>query len=188
MEKGTFYRLKQHMIDVIAEQQLKIGYMNEWVSLYYPTDSVLQLLGMSDMDKLMSTLLEYKVYAKPVLGDIEVSYDKDVFCFRISPQGGTYVHEIIADGSSEKLLFLRDFLEMIVRHNQTIEDIKGVFLQYSEHVIVKKMNDAEFDYLIYFSEGIPDNYRYCIRFEGAHATYHRFLPEDYARFSFETET
>jgi hypothetical protein len=43
---------------------------------------------------------------------------------------------------------------------------------------------GEFDYLVYFEDGVPDDYRYCITDEGCHLIYHRFTPEDYEDFQF----
>ena len=42
-----------------------------------------------------------------------------------------------------------------------------------------------FDYLVYFEDGTPDSYRYCIKLDDdGDAVYHRFTPEDYAAFGF----
>ena len=54
-----------------------------------------------------------------------------------------------------------------------------VFQQYSSHVILEKMADMDFDYLIYFADGQPDSYRYCLTKEGHHLIYHRYTKEDY---------
>ena len=42
-----------------------------------------------------------------------------------------------------------------------------------------------FDYLIYFTSGVPDGFRYCIKLEDdGCASYHRFIREDYEAFGF----
>ena len=41
------------------------------------------------------------------------------------------------------------------------------------------MNSEDFDYVVYFQDGMPDDYRYCIKFEGCCVIYHRFTPKDY---------
>lgn len=43
----------------------------------------------------------------------------------------------------------------------------GQFRKYSDHVYVQKTNHGEFDYLVYFEDGIPDEFRYCLTNEGA---------------------
>ena len=40
--------------------------------------------------------------------------------------------------------------------------------------------DADgYDYVVYFLDGKPDDYRYCLSMEEGHLTYHRFTKEDY---------
>ena len=41
-----------------------------------------------------------------------------------------------------------------------------------------------FVFLVYFEDGIPDDYRYCLSLEGEHMIYHKFTPEDYEDFGF----
>lgn len=58
------------------------------------------------------------------------------------------------------------------------------FHKYSDHVHVEKVSHGEFDYLVYFEDGKPDSFRYCITDEGCHMIYHRFTVEDYEEFGF----
>lgn len=58
-----------------------------------------------------------------------------------------------------------------------------VFCRYSEHVVCRRMEQGEFDYALYCEESGLDEYRYCIKFEGGHTIYHRFLPEDFEEIS-----
>ena len=48
----------------------------------------------------------------------------------------------------------------------------------------KYIRNGEFDYLVYFENGEPDSYRYCITVEADHIIYHRYTKEDYAEFEF----
>lgn len=75
--------------------------------------------------------------------------------------------------------FLREFIAKIGGHGCTIEELLAIFKKYSGHVHFEKMSNGEFDYLIYFEDGKPDSYRYCITDEGCYMIYHRFTPEDY---------
>jgi len=59
-----------------------------------------------------------------------------------------------------------------------------VFHAYSDHVHMEKTTGTGFDYLVYFEDGIPDDYRYCLSLEGEHMIYHKFTPEDYEDFGF----
>ena len=60
------------------------------------------------------------------------------------------------------------------------------FRRHGEHVHVEALHNGEFDWLVYFEDGKPDAYCYCIADEGCHLTYHRFTKEDYEAFGFET--
>ena len=51
---------------------------------------------------------------------------------------------------------------------------------------VEALHNGEFDWLVYFEDGRPDAYCYCIADEGCHLTYHRFTKADYEAFGFET--
>jgi hypothetical protein len=44
------------------------------------------------------------------------------------------------------------------------------------------MTGEDFDYLVYFEDGRPDAFRYCLTQEGHHIIYHRFTADDYNDF------
>jgi len=78
--------------------------------------------------------------------------------------------------------FIASFIETIGKHGCTIDELLQQFHRYSDHVHVERTTHGEFDYLVYFEDGVPDDYRYCITDEGCHLIYHRFTPEDYEDF------
>ena len=175
-----FDKLEQNICDVIFEDQIKLGYRSEVMRLYYPLDSLNRLLGKElSMAEMEETLHDFAREIKARLGALEVICTKERFCFVVPPKGVDYVHK-----SRDENEFLVAFIHMISRHSCSIEDLYGVFCRYSDHVYRGKMNREEFDYLLYFQDGKPDDYRYCISFEGCHTTYHRFTPEDYQAFGF----
>lgn len=168
-------KLMQNIMDVIAEEQIKLGYRSEVIYLYYPLKSLNSLLGTdSNIYEMNISLSEFSEYAKEYLGKIGISNRKERFCIAIPPEGADYVHEHMGEND-----FLKNFIGVVSKHGCTLEDIVGVFGQYSENVMVKKIDDGEFDYLIYFTDGKPNDYMYCIKFEGCHAGYHRFTEDDY---------
>jgi len=61
-----------------------------------------------------------------------------------------------------------------------MENIRQLFLRYSENIYVEEMRGEDFDVMIRFPEEMGDPYCYCFRDEGCHVIYHRFLLEDYA--------
>ena len=60
----------------------------------------------------------------------------------------------------------------------SFDDILAVFHQFSDKVHCEKLEgNEEFDYLVYFEDGTPDSYRYCIKLDDdGDAVYHRFTP------------
>ena len=60
-----------------------------------------------------------------------------------------------------------------------MDSILSVFRRHSEHVHIERLSGEEFDWLVYFEDGIPDSFRYCIADEGHHIIYHRFTEADY---------
>ena len=81
---------------------------------------------------------------------------------------------------------LADFIAAIGRHGCTMDELLAIFHRHGERVHVEALHNGEFDWLVYFEDGKPDAYCYCIADEGCHLTYHRFTKEDYEAFGFET--
>lgn len=176
MEKtNIFAKLEINIMDVMKENQIKIGYRSEMVRLYYPLQSLNRFLKSDESaDEMQKILSDYFDLGKSRLGNVEISHKGDRFCLQIPTETADYVHENMHENE-----FIQKFIHMIQRHGITIEELLAVFREYSEHVHFEKINGGEFDYLIYFENEIPDDYRYCITDEGCHMTYHRFTPDDY---------
>ena len=170
MEKAVdFTRLEKNIIEVIQEEQIKLGYRSELIRLYYPITSLNRFFHTDAAEKEMSELLaEFSKKTVQTLGGVE-----------ISNKGVDYVHEH-TNGSE----FISSFIETIGKHGCTIDELLQQFHRYSDHVHVERTTHGEFDYLVYFEDGVPDDYRYCITDEGCHLIYHRFTPEDYEDFQF----
>lgn len=176
----NYAKLENNIIDVIKEEQVKLGYRSEVVRLYYPISSLNRFLGTDcDIEQMKQELSGFCALVEERLGKIEVSNQGERFCLAIPPQGVDYIHEHMKDTE-----FIHDFIKTIEKHGCTIEDLLQQFHKYSEHVHVEKVNHGEFDYLVYFEDGQPDSFRYCITDEGCHMIYHRFTPEDYEDFDF----
>ena len=175
-----FEALKQGLIDLVQESQIKVGYTKNAVGLYYPLDSLNHLLGAEQSaDEMEDSLRRFCGYAKDPLGEITVTRNGELFCITISEEGAAYVHDSCGDNA-----FLRAFIQQIGTHPCGLDDLLAVFRQYSTHVVCQKIDNEEFDYLVYFADGRPDSYRYCIRLEMGHAIYHRFTDKDYQAFGF----
>jgi len=167
--------LASNIFDVIKEEQIKLGYRKERISLYYPLSSLNALLRTQlDSAQMVVKLKDYFSGLKEEFGGVEVEYKKDRFCITLSEHASEYVHT-----HSEKEGFLYDFISVIAKHGVTIDDVLQMFKKYSDDVHYEKVEDEDFDYLVYFVDGQPDSYRYCLTEEGHHLIYHRYTKADY---------
>ncbi|MBR1555998.1 MAG: DUF3877 family protein [Oscillospiraceae bacterium] len=173
--------LKKNLIDVIKESQIKIGYTPNPVGLSYPVASLNSFLGTEcTVSEMKDVLQDFCESVRKELGDIQISLSETNYFLTVPPEGVKYIHEHV-EGSP----FLKDFIHLLTtEHNIGIEKILEIFRKYSDNVICREIHDEEFSYLIYFADGIPDDYRYCIDIDFGHATYHRFTPADYDALGF----
>lgn len=172
-------RLIENIIEQIKEAQLKLGYARETIRLYFPTRSVCDLLGLECMDgeKLIALLERDKEFEDTVLGHLSFSICKgDRIEVRISADGAAYVHEKIEDPE-----FLSGIIELFGKnHGLTIEEICAYFAKFGERYVCEKMEPGtDFDYVLYFTDHIPDAWYYCVKIEMGHTIYHRFTEADY---------
>lgn len=208
MHELDYSNLERSLIDVIKEEQAKLGYYREDIRLYYPLSSLNHFLGMDvNADKMQKILegtgenvdetrniVEGKeagsATAEPIvagmnarlsdkLGMVEVSHRGDRFCFHIPPEGVEYVHE-----NTKENEFIRELVNLVAKHGCTINQIYELFTARSDRVGREKMDNGEFDERIWFQDDADDPYYYCFKQEGGHMIYHRFLPEDYEDFEF----
>ncbi|MFQ9564267.1 MAG: DUF3877 family protein, partial [Faecalibacillus intestinalis] len=84
--------LLQSLIDVVQEEQIKIGYRKETIRLYYPVKSVNNLLGMDgSVDELLKILHNFVANSTEKLGDILSTIDNERRCFVMSAAGVEYI-------------------------------------------------------------------------------------------------
>lgn len=174
----NFQKLEQNIVDIITEEQLKLGYRREKVRIYYPLLSLNRLLGTEkDATQISGILSIFCDSVKEKYGEIKISEENDRFCLMIPPEGSEYIHGQMADHA-----FLAELIDTVRRHGCTLDEILALFHRYSDSVHIEKTEHGEFDYLIYFGDGKPDSFRYCFTVEDEHIIYHRFTPEDYQDF------
>lgn len=176
----NYDNLEQNVLDAIEEQQLKLGYLGETVRLYYPLSSLNRFLDTDcNIEDMKMVLQEFSAETKERLGGVKVTNRGERFCIAVPPKGAEYIHHHLkTDG------FLADLIKTLQQHDVTLEEVLGQFSKHSEQVHVEEVTNGEFDYLVYFENGVPDRYRYCISVEGNHIIYHRYTPEDYEEFEF----
>lgn len=175
-----FERLYKNLIDIIKEEQAKLGFRKEEIRLYYPLISLNHFFEADDdVDEMQTRLEQFPEEVKKKLGDICVTHKKDRFCLHIPEQGSVYVHEHMAENE-----FIKKLVELMMNHGIKKEDILAIFQKEAKDIRVGDMHNGEFDFWVRFPEENEDEYYYCFKDEGGHMIYHRFLPEDYADFGF----
>lgn len=171
--------LIKNISDQVVESQIKLGYANESIRLYYPPDSINSLLetDISKEQELIEILNEIKV-EEYNLGKLKFDSHKGRIEVSVPPKGVEYIYKNVI-----RPQFLVDIIGLFqYNHNLDIEEIKSLFDKYSERYICKKMPDSsDFDYVLYFDDTSIDEYYYCIKMEMGHTIYHRFTKADYER-------
>ena len=169
--------LEKVICDTIKEEQIKLGYEKETIRLYYPMRSLAHILEeeITETGKLEEALAVFADMVENKLGRLKISHNGDRFCLLIPPQGAAYVHEVYEDNP-----FLVAFIDTIRKQDCTLEKVLEVFRNFSDQVVCEKSPSEEFDYIIYFEENTMDDYRYCIKFDYGHTSYHRFSKKDFA--------
>ncbi len=172
----NFELLEKNIIDFIQEQNLKIGYRSEPVRIYYFLSSLNRYAGQKDgsIDDMNHYLTAFAEYEKENFGEIRFSNSKDRFCLIIPEKGNDYIHSLPAQDT-----FLPALLDLVSVHGCTYENLLDLFRKFSPDIHTENIRTEDFDYLIYFENGIPNDYRYCFKEEGEHMIYHRFTPGDY---------
>lgn len=171
------YKLLEKVIcDTIKEEQIKLGYERETIRLYYPMSSLVNILeeDIRDTGELDEALKGFVIAIGGKLGELKISHTGERYCIIVPPEGAAYVHEAYGDNP-----FLAAFIKEISQHGCKLDTLLEVFHSYSNKVVCENSPSEEFDYVIYFKDDSMDDYRYCIKFEGSHTTYHRFLQKDY---------
>lgn len=174
---------KDSLIDNLTEQikeaQLKLGYAEEAIRLYFPVRSMCALLQIEAKSgqELVALLKEEKGFEETVLGKVHFTLCRDErieVC--IPAAGAVYVHEQVPNPP-----FLESVIELFRNnHNLTIEELCECFAKFSEHYQCEKMEpEMDFDYVLFFPDHNPDSWYYCVKIEMEHTIYHRFTEADY---------
>ena len=183
--------LQKNIVEQIKEAQIKLGFAKEIIRLYYPVASLCALLEIAVMpgNELVQQLEADTELKNTNLGNIKFALCKgERIEVQIPVEGAVYVNEHV-----ENPPFLMEIIELfshghmhdiktdgLQHHGITIEDICECFAKYNHDYVCEKMlPDTDFDYVLYFPNGEPDEWYYCVKFEMNHAIYHRFNFIDY---------
>ncbi len=192
--------LKKHIIDTIKEWQLKIGYLEGNMKLYYPGESLAMMLGVC-REELLNALSEFCEEVEPVLGRIRISGSYERFCLDIPQRGCAYVAEKV-----EEPRFLKLFLSKVTTYGNTMEQIRGCFADYAtengttyveEDMEEKDIEEKDIEekhgidgeeegakhahtgHAFYFMDENVEEYVYWVEENGFGLTYHRFTHAEY---------
>lgn len=174
MYETAYQRLEENLIDMIMEEQAKLGYMKEPIRLYYPLSTLNHMFGIvcnaKEMEEVLAGFPE-RVATK--FGEVNVSRKKERFCFFLASEATEYVHEHKSEDP-----FIFQLIDLVRSHETTMDDIKNLFLSVQPECVIQTISQGDFDVMIRFVD-TKDPYYYCFKEEGCHIIYHRFLPEDY---------
>lgn len=167
--------LYENLISVIKESQIKLGYESMPLSINYIQSSLNNLFGCEVDDRVLDDFCDNC----DTLGELTYQKIDNGYRIDIPSKGVDYVHSIIDEGE-----FLVKFIATIRRFDCTLDDVIALFKSFGDDVVVQQVDNDEFDYLIYFESGQPDEFYYCIDTEDLGMTYHRFTKKDYIDFNF----
>ena len=172
--------LEQNLSGVIAEMALKLGLTGVPLSLNYPCASLGRMLGVADDPQALQPALDaFFAARKDLFGAAEAVPHEDGFCLPIPAEGVAGVMS-----QAPAAAFLRDLIQTAQTPGATADDLLAAFRRHSDRVHVEPVDNDEFDLLVYFEDGVPDDFRYCIDQHDGFASYHRFSREDYEAFGF----
>ena len=179
-QKEGFAKMERNLVDIMKEEQAKLGFRKEKIRLYYPLSSLNHFFGTSDdADQMQERLNHLPVVITEKLGEVAATHKAERFCFHIPEEGSEYVHNNMKENE-----FIKSLIELLQKHGCKMDDILNLFHKYSDNIITENMDNGEFDILIRFEDKPDDPYYYCFKDEGCHIIYHRFLKEDYEDFGF----
>ena len=140
-----FEKLENSLIDVIKEEQAKLGFKEEKIHLYYPLSSLNHFfLAQDSADEMAARLQNLPEELTSKLGDVEVSHKGDRFCFYIPEPGSIYVHENMKENE-----FIKVLIELVQKHNCTKVKLLDLFASYWEKTECQEMDNGEFDFYIW---------------------------------------
>lgn len=145
-----YARLAKSLIDIVKEQQAKLGYRKEIVRLYYPLSTLRHFFECAgDDNKIAAGVISEQQMLEilapdnlpkqltDTIGEIKVTAKNERFCIEIPPEGSEYVHENTADNE-----FIRELITLVGTHGCTMEQITELFYKYSDDIEKRKCKTA----------------------------------------------
>lgn len=175
----SFDKLERNIVSVIKESQAKLGYEKMPLGINYIKPSLCHLLNDCTDDEIVTLLNRFAREKQDKFGDISIAETDGGYRLTVSEKGVELVHNALSDND-----FIVQFVNAIRRPDCNIDKVVALFKSFGENVHFEKTSNGEFEYLIYFEDGEPDEFYYCLDDDDFGVTYHRFTKEDYIDFGF----
>jgi hypothetical protein len=166
-------KLKDKVVEMIQESQLKLGFADGSVSVFLPSDSI-----SGDDGSLKSILDEFVSLSEEDLGDVTYYVENGRVAITVPASGSEFVKSMPVNPIS------RFIIEALGNH-ATVTELKEGLAKISPSFEWKEVEGDGFRYVLSFPDGTDDRI-YCINEEMGHLTYHRFSKEDYPNLPSET--
>ena len=175
--------LEQNLYDTVREWQLKIGYQTEEMRLYYPEESLLELLDTTK-EALPEKAKAFAAQMKRKLGEVQIiptGKNDGRWCVCIPPQGVAYVWEHVPEPA-----FLKTFLAVIKAPGAKLSDVEQLFAATSSGQARSLQTEPDAKGF-WFADGRPDPYVYHVEEDDFGLEYHRFTRKSYETLFGNTE-
>ena len=114
-----YERLEKSLIDLVKEEQAKLGYRKEMIRLYYPLSSLNHFMeANADAEEMQELLADFPKAAEDIFGEVGITHVKDRFCFALSEKASEYVHENMKPNE-----FIKELIELVREHGCTKKKI-----------------------------------------------------------------
>ena len=175
-------KLVRNLIEVLWEQELKLGYLAGPVRLYYPPASLEALLeGTYPAGKLKEALAEAFSSRGEIFEGARVEESQGRLCLILPARAVAYVHEHHERGG-----FLEELVRLVEGHEADLGRIRELFGRYGSFREEEGALDSH-GILLSFEDGEMDSFVYLFSEEAGHVSYHRYTREDYEALKRELE-
>lgn len=171
----TSKKFEQNIYDTVKEWEIKIGYRSEAIQLYYPEESLTELLDVTK-EQLPRAIAGFQKQVQRSLGQIEIYETKEEgrYCVQIPAKGTDYIHRNVPEPA-----FLKAFLEVITSPGRRLKDVEAVFRLFSPEFTIKKAEYNEWSF--WFLDDAIDSYVYHVEEDDFGLEYHRFTKKAYKK-------
>ena len=173
--------LAQHMVDTVIEWQLKIGVRKEKMDLFYPLESLKELLKLektATTEQLEQALTVFQKENRVLFGTLHFWKEKDRYGIEIPEEGVIHIAETIPNPE-----FLAKFLQVIQNPASKMENVSNCFRKYAKEkgdvLHQENMVHDGLGSVFYFEKESTERYVYCVEDDDFGLTYHRFTRKEY---------